>query len=463
MPEDISHNCGLCVTHTLHDAYSVIKALQHRGREAAGIAAIGESIDVIKWTGPVNRFDITDLHKLFPASRYHTYMAHVRYATRGRKDRILEDAHPHTLGGTLEDRGSHLLVRDCEMAAVHNGQVNPEHLGEAGEKHPGCDTKALLHLFSEGGEKEIMKSIPGAFTMAIARKGIESIIVMRDRTGIKPGVLGWKDGKYCVASEDIAITKSGGNFIEDLEPGSIYYLAPNGTYTRERVIEPSRKYCFFEWNYLADVNSVLNGLSVRRLRAALGQQLAREIDVPGADLVTFLPRSPETAARSYASALGLNFKPVFYKMRGERSFQGSTTGQREESILQNLHLLPGMDELEGKTIITIDDSMVRGNNSRRERFLLYEKAGVEEAHHLNYSPPIGIVGEDGVQRGCMFGVDMPPDDDFIAKGRNPRQISSEMRMPVHYISVEGMLSAFRELGMAPEELCYYCIGGPRPF
>ena len=103
---DISHNCGLAVAHTLHDIYSLIKSLQHRGREATGMAAIGEErIDVIKWMGPVDRFDITDLHKIFPSPKYHTFMAHVRYATRGRKDKILEDAHPHVIGGRSEKKG----------------------------------------------------------------------------------------------------------------------------------------------------------------------------------------------------------------------------------------------------------------------------------------------------------------------------------------------------------------------
>ncbi len=461
MPELIRHNCGLCVAHTLHDAYSLIKSLQHRGREAAGIAAVGNNrIDVIKWKGPVNRFDITDLHKIFPASNYHTYMAHVRYATRGRKDQILEDAHPHTIGGTVEERDSHILIRDCELAGVHNGQVNDEYLAgvNSNEMPSGCDTKSLLYLFREKGENELLKSIPGAYTLAIADKNRNDIVVLRDGSGIKPGVLGWKDGKYGIASEDIAFTKNGGNFVEDLEPGSVYYLGFDGTYRKKEVVKPKKRYCFFEWNYLADVNSVLNGISTRRLRESLGEQLAKEFQPDDIDLITFLPRSPEVAARSYAKALGLNFEPVFYKMRGERSFQGSTSGERKESISQNLHLLPDR-KLAGKTIITIDDSIVRGNNSRRERNLLYEEAGAKKVYHLNYSPPIGIIGQDGIPRGCLFGVDMPPDDDFIARGRTQEEISKEMNMPVIYISVEGMLKTYEKLGMQRDELCTYCIGG----
>ena len=127
------HNCGIAVAHSLHDAYAYITSIQHRGREAVGIAAIGERrIDVIKWIGLVKDFSLTDLHKIFPAYRYHTYLAHVRYATRGRKDKILQDAHPHTIGGKIFDHGSHIFVLDCEMAIIHNGQIGDEYLGDFG-------------------------------------------------------------------------------------------------------------------------------------------------------------------------------------------------------------------------------------------------------------------------------------------------------------------------------------------
>jgi len=463
MPEEISHNCGLCVAHTLHDAYSLIKSLQHRGREATGIAAVGEGrIDVIKWKGPVNRFDLTDLFKIFPAHNYRVYMAHVRYATMGRKDKILEDAHPHTIGGTEDRHGSHIIIRNCELAGVHNGQVDAVHFGET-DTRTGCDTELLLHLFREKGEEPILREIPGSYTMAIADKRRDDIVVLRDRTGIKPGVLGWKDGKYGIASEDIAFRKRGGSFVEDLDPGSAYYIGFDGTYRKKQVVRPMKRYCFFEWNYLADVDSVLNDISVRRLRSALGETMAGEHDPEDAELVTFLPRSPEVAARSYAARTGKPFEPVFYKMRGERSFQGSTVDERKDSIQQNLHLLPDHERLGGKTLVTIDDSIVRGNNSRRERHLLYDKAGVGKVYHLNYTPPIGIVGEDGKPRGCLFGVDMPPEDSFIARGKDIGQISDEMGMPVRYISVEGMLKTYEALGMPRSELCTYCIGGCHPF
>ncbi len=466
--EDIRHNCGLAVTHTLHDAYKMLRSLQHRGREAAGIAAVGNRIDVIKWKGSVSTFDIVDLSKIFPGDSYHTYMVHVRYATRGRKNRVLQDAHPHVIGGKRIDRGNHIITMDCEIAGVHNGQVDKKYLNGVRKLHlkTGCDTEALLHYYKEHGEQELLRNIPGAYTIAIADKKRSGVTVIRDKTGIKPGVLGWKDGKYGIASEDIAFRKNGGEFIEDLDPGTIYYMAPDGSFRKQKVVDPSLAYCFFEWNYIADVDSILSNVSVRVLREILGEMLAKEFGhkLKNIDLITFLPRCPEAAARRMAKKLNIDFAPVFYKIRGERSFQGSTKNERKKSIEQNLHLHPDItDHLKGKRLASIDDSTIRGNNSKRERKMLYEEALVKEVLHINYTPPVGIIGKDGKPRGCECGVDMPIHDNFIARGRTREKISSELGMPTFYLSVEGMLRGFEKAGMPRKNLCTFCIGGKKPF
>ncbi len=469
------HNCGFCVTHSLSDAYLIgKKSLQHRGREAAGIFAKGKNrIDIITWQGTVDRFELIDLYKMFPSHDYHTYGVHVRYATQGRKDKILEDAHPHVIGGKLEDRGNHRIILDCEMAIIHNGQVNEIYLKDIDRSllKTGCDTEAILHLYKKIGEHNILKQIPGSYTLAIADKNRDETIVLRDRTGIKPGVLGWIDGKYVTASEDVAFGKSDEKkFIEDLDFGSIYHLYPDGSYTKEKVVEAHPQYCFFEWNYIANHESVLNGISVRKVRELLGEKLAEEFKTNDADLVTFLPRCPEIAAETYAKKTNLPFEPIFYKMRGERAFLGSTPDDREQSIKKNLHLLPKIkNSLKDKTIMLIDDSEVRGNNSRRARYLLYEEAKIKKAYHVNYTPQIGIIGQDGTERGCVFGVDMPPNDDFIARdlvlnrNRTLEEISNIVKMPTHYISLDGMLEVFNKSGLPKENLCYYCVGGSHPF
>ena len=467
----VKHNCGFCVAHTLHDVYSFIKSLQHRGREAAGIAFIGdEKIDVIKWAGGVSKLDINDLYKLFPSEKYHTYMAHVRYATRGRKDEILKDAHPHVIGGIKEDKGNHVIITNCDAVIVHNGQVNSEYLTDVNVECLGgnCDSEAILHKYMQSNEKEILFSLPGAYSLAIASKKDKRVIVMRDPSGMKPASLGWKDGKYVVASEDIAFKKNGGQFIEDVEPGFVYYLNPQGDYTKKKVVEKKLKHCFFEYNYISGVDSVLDGVAVRRLRELLGIELAKEFPLK-ADIVTFLPRCPEVAARKYAEKLEIEFADVFYKTRSERSFLGSTDEERKESISTNLYLLPkinGVDTkefLKGKTVVIIDDSTIRGNNSKRAVELLKKENGIEKIYLVNYTPQIGNIPADGVPRGCLYGVDMPPTDNFIARSRNNEEISRLIGAEVLFLSREGMLNVFEKLGIPKEHLCYFCIGGNKPF
>lgn len=465
MPEHIEHNCGLAVTHSLDDAYGFIKALQHRGREAAGIAAISDqSIDAIKWVGTVDRFDINSLHQIL-SKDYHTFLSHVRYATTGRKDKILDDAHPHVIGGEVQKYSTHVIIQNCLLAAVHNGQINEVYLTDVPKDKltTGCDTEKLLYFYKEKGPYEVLKNIPGAYTVAIAEKNQKAVLVLRDKHGIRPGLLGKKNGKYCVASEDVAFKKNNGEVVENLDPGSIYYLYSDGTYKKENVQKPTLSQCFFEWNYLAHKNSVINNVSVRKLRELMGQKLADEFNPNDADIVTFVPSCPDIAAIAYAKKTNKTFKQVFYKIKTERSFQGSTADERKQSIETNLYLLPDVKKiLQGKKIIVIDDSIVRGNVIKRAVNLLKEE-GVSDIYFASYTPQIGIVGKDGIPRGCLFGVDMPPNDSFIARDKTLEEISKELGAKVVYLSLESMLEAYKEVGITSNNLCIFCIGGKHPF
>jgi amidophosphoribosyltransferase len=466
MLEEIWHNCGLSLTHSLYDAFVSLDYQQHRGREAAGIAAIGPNrIDAIKWKGTMNTIDIEDLSKIFPPGRYHTYIGHVRYATRGRKDKLLQDAHPHVSGGEVLDRGNHILIRNCDAAIVHNGQVDMKYLSGVDKRllRTDCDSEALLQYYMANGEDAVLRNVPGSYTAAIADKRKDCTIVLRDRHGIKPGILGVKNGKHIVASEDIAIRKNGGHPIENLEMGSVYYLGSDGSYKKRMVVAPEERQCFFERNYIANADSVMGGVGVSDMRMALGEELAQEFPFDDIDYVTYLPRCPEPAARSYANKIRKEFIYLFYKLKGERAFQGSTSIDRENSINENLHVIPeAAEKVAGKVVTIIDDSMIRGNNADREAALL-KQIGVKKAYHINYTPRIGEIGSDGVPRGCDFGVDMPPNDNFIARGRTDGEISQILGMEVHYLSPGGMLRAFNRFGIKGESLCTYCIGGQHPF
>ncbi len=468
---DLRHNCGFCVTHTLHDAYNFLKSLQHRGREAVGIAGIGETIDTVKWAGAVTDFKLETLEEILDR-QYHTYLGHVRYATSGRKeiDQLLQDAHPIALGGYVDKRIGHIIITGSSLAIVHNGQVNDCYFDgvDLGKLETGTDTEKLLRLYDQIKEKELLRRVPGSYTMAIAEKGNNGVMVIRDRTGIKPGILGIKDTKYVVASEDIAFMENGAKAIEELDSGTIYYIDPDGhDYTPELIVSPSHRYCFFEQNYIAHVESTLSGIKVRVLRQELGKKLAKEsakrIDLKTIDYVTFLPSCPEVAARSFAKELGIPFLDVFYKKTRERAFQGSNQKDRENSIKLNLNLKPGIKrKIIGRNLVVIDDSAIRGTNSTFASQLL-RTAEVKEAYFENYTPQIGIIGKDGKARGCEFGVDMPTGDNFLARNRTLDEMASMIGSPINFLSVDGMLEVFERAGIKPKKLCHYCIGGPHPF
>ncbi len=464
----LRHNCGWSVAHSLHDAYSFVRSLQHRGREATGIAAISrERIDVVKWKGEVRRFDVDDLHEIFPGHNYDTFFSHVRYATRGRKDKLLEDAHPHVLGGKMIDREDHVFFLDCDAAIVINGQTDDRYFNgiDLNLVRGGCDTEKLLHYYRQRGLQALMREVPGAYSGAIADRNNRGVFVFRDRFANRPGALGWKDGKYVAASEDIAFKENGGEVTEDLMPGYVYILSHNGDYKKEKIIEPENPaHCMFCWNYLAKRNSILDGIGVGVLRRYLGEECANEFLPEGLDFVSFVPRCPGIAAASYHRKTGIPFKKVFYKMRGERSFQGSNIDERADSINSNLHLSPHIgDSLRDKVGLFIEDSIVRGNVMRRVKHLLYEEAKMRSAYIISYTPPIGVIGSDGVGRYCDCGVDMPEGDDFIARRRNNDEISRELGLSVNYLSIQGFFNAFKRAGMPSENLCTFCIGGEHPF
>lgn len=481
MSEKVDHNCGIVVTHDFHDALAFGESLEHRGREAAGIAAIADDrIDVVKWIGKIGEFKKSTIFNILSHGNYHTFFFHNRYATYGSDEAILQHAHPHVIGAKkIDHKGNHIVLLDCETVMIHNGQVNPEYFGTNQlDFTSDSDTEKLLHFFKYHGEFELMRKIPGAYTLAIADKKRTEVIVMRDRTGIKPGVVGKKNQYYGVASEDIAFRKNGGHFIEELQPGTIYYFTKDGkSYRKEVVFKPKKRQCFFEWNYFANEDTILNGRSVRRIRELLGEMLAQEFPALGADIVTYLPESPEIAARRYAEKTNVPFREVFYKKKKERAFLGTTMTGRAQSIDQNLHIYTHMlDELNGKTLVIVDDSTVRGNNSKKAADLA-RKAGVKKIYHLNYTPPLGPIDERGIRRGCMFGVDMPPNDNFLIRqkiidangntigerNKSIKEISEELGLEIMYLSKEAMFEAFNQGGIPKEDLCAYCIGGQHPF
>ncbi|MEK6878656.1 MAG: hypothetical protein AABY22_03560, partial [Nanoarchaeota archaeon] len=361
--------------------------------------------------------------------------------------------------------------RNCDAAAVHNGQMNMDPLFSTEKIHETCDTKLGLEYYLRHGEQDFMQDIPGSYVFVIADKKRSEVVVMRDRFGIKPACLGEKDGKYCIASENVAFLDQGARVVEDLEPGTIYYLSERGSFRKTKVLSPEKKHCFFEWNYISNIDSIINEVGVRKIRTELGKALAEEFDPEDVDIITYLPRCPKVAARSFAKHTGKEdkFTEVFYKLNSERAFLGTNKTDRNSSIKKNLYLHTRMEDLlRNKVVLVIDDSIIRGNNSAYAGELL-KGCNVKKVYYASYTPRIGEIGADGIARGCMFGVDMPPDDDFIVRtedgkrNRTVEEIDTIMGRNIYFMNKKGMFNAFERAGIKRKDLCSFCIGGEYPF
>jgi amidophosphoribosyltransferase len=278
----------------------------------------------------------------------------------------------------------------------------------------------------------------------------------------------------------VVFTENNGRWINDLDPGVIYYLEPDGGCREERVMQPHKTaHCMFEWKYISKLNTVIDSVSVRTYRGEVGKTLAEEFHPKDIDIISFVPRCPETTARSFAQEyakmyhknIGHIYRSIFYKRNSSRSFIESTTEERAKSISNNLYIIPQTaGELRDKVLCLIDDSVIRGNNSLRA-IMLAKECGVKKIYFVSYTPPIGVIGEDGIPRGCNLGVDMPPNDKFIIRkmvdgkevNRTYEEVGNELGVEMYYLSIEGMFKTFEKLGMKKDQLCAFCVGGKHPF
>lgn len=470
---EVKHNCYVVVSHTLHDAYAMSCALEHRGKDSTGVFAVGpEGIDVLKWKGSAKDFGNKALQKIFPSEKYHTFGMHGRYRSKGSRELSLDEGHPHVIGGIRQDLGSHIYIKGCKKALIHNGQFEESYFSRLDRSavKTGSDSEAALHFYEQFGIEALIRTIPDGYTLAIADVDSNGVIIGRGRCGLKPGVMGTKDGFDCFASESVALREIRATLRGDIFPGAIYHLRPNGKMSvPNRIVLPVPRHCFFEYQYIAHPLSSLDRLNVTMIRQDLGEKLAEEFHPTDADLVTYNPESPKDAAIAYADKVGLPVLECFYKVNSDRSFQAPTQEARKDSINTNLHILPDViPQIRGKVVIDIDDSFVRGTVARRSRHLLYNVAGVSKAYLLSYTPKIGIMGSDGLPRGCDFGgVDMPSIEDeqnkFMARGRTDAEINEFAGAEVYFMSVKGLADVYKNRGMPFQDLCTFCIGGAHPF
>ncbi|MBE6465660.1 amidophosphoribosyltransferase [Denitrobacterium detoxificans] len=407
-----------------------LQALQHRGQESAGIAVgDGETVMVYKDLGLVTQvFNENALSAL----RGNVAVGHCRYATAG--------------GGGWECSQPHIsAIDDVLIALAHNGTlvntgaVRARLVGdgidlrsntdsEVAAKVIGQETKRTHHL--RDGIRSMMQILEGAYAMVVATP--VSLYAFRDPNGIRPLCIGkLANGGWVVASETCGLDIVGAEYVRDVEPGEIVRFSADGMHSEQGVPAGKRASCIFEYVYFARPDSVLDGQGVYQSRRDMGRILAQEAPVE-ADLVMGVPDSGLPAASGYAAESGIPYADGIVKNRYVgRSFIQPTQAMRQNAIRIKLNPLPSV--IAGKRLIVIDDSIVRGNTSKKLVAMLKE-AGAAEVHLRIVSPE--------VMWPCFYGIDTDTQDQLIAANMTNEQMCEFIGCDsLAFISLQGLHSA----------------------
>jgi len=435
--------------------YYGLYALQHRGQESAGIAVSnGRQILVYKDMGLVSQvFDESTLASL----KGHLAVGHARYSTTGAS--TWHNAQPTfrpTESGAiaLAHNGNLTNTRDlaARVDALPPGQDESEvsmRNVPASTNDTSLVTALLAHHPDRSLEEnavELLPTIRGAFSFIWMDE--TTLYAARDPQGIRPLVLGRLERGWVVASETAALDIVGASFIREVEPGEMIAVDEDGLRSRT-FAEPAPKHCLFEFVYLARPDTLMSDKRVHSVRVETGRRLAREFPAD-ADLVIPVPESGTPAAIGYAEESGIPYGSGLVK----NSYVGRTFIQPSQTIRQlgiRLKLNPLRDVIEGKRLVVVDDSIVRGNTQRALVRMLRE-AGAREVHVRISSPP--------VKWPCFYGIDFATPAELIANGLNSDEICRSIDADsLGYVSLEQLVEATTVPG---DKLCRACFDGVYP-
>ena len=423
-------------------AYLGLYALQHRGQESAGIATTdGQSLHVERAMGWVADVFSRERLRRLPGS---SAIGHVRYSTAGTS--------------TLKNAQPIMANTACGPVAIaHNGNlVNAEALRAELEKdgavfQSNSDTEVILHLLARSGGATLEERLPGALNrvsgaFSLVLLTLDSIIAVRDGYGFRPLSLGRLGEAWVVASETCAFDLLEAEFLRDVEPGEIVVITAQGLRSLKPFPPKERLQCVFEYVYFARPDSLLWGRNVHGVRKAMGHQLAREHPVQG-DIVIPVPDSGMGAALGFAEESGIRFEVGLIRNHYVgRTFIEPVQGIRHFGVKVKLN--PMRETLEGRRVVVVDDSIVRGTTSRKI-VRMVRNAGAREVHMRISSPPI--------QWPCYYGIDTPTRKELIASSHHVEEICRYMGADsLGYLSLEGMLKA---TGSDPGHFCHACFTG----
>ncbi|MBZ4654642.1 MAG: amidophosphoribosyltransferase [Peptococcaceae bacterium] len=421
--------------------YYGLYALQHRGQESAGIAVSdGLGIKVHKDMGLVSEaFTEEILAKLTG----HMAIGHVRYSTTG---------------ASLAVNAQPLVCRYLQgsLAVAHNGNLTNanelrDKLAANGSVFQSTiDSEVIVNLIAHYGQSSIedalmkcMIDIKGSYSLVVMTE--EKVLGVRDPYGNRPLCLGKLGDSYIIASETCALDALGARFVRDIEPGEIVTIDQHGLRSRRFLTAHEPAVCIFEYIYFARPDSNIDGINVMAARRAMGRELAKEHPVE-ADIVIPVPDSGIAGALGYAEAMGLMFEMGLMKNR----YVGRTfinPEQQERDLAVRLKLNPIKRLIEGRKVVVVDDSIVRGTTSKKIVKMLRDK-GAKEVHMLVSSPP--------VMHPCYYGIDTSERAQLIAAQKPLEEIRKYIDADsLHYLSLEGLYRALgREGGF-----CTACLSG----
>jgi amidophosphoribosyltransferase len=433
--------------------YTGLYAQQHRGQESAGIAVSnGRRLEGVTGMGLVAEvFDARtiaqlDHHASGRAGERGGAIGHNRYSTAGGSSSC--NAQPlieSYIGG--------------QVAVAHNGNlINAEALRQKFEEsghlfHTTSDTEVVIHLLASPDQQKAvdplaaaLRHLQGAFSLVFLFP--DRIEAARDPWGWRPLMLGrMPDGRNLVASETVALDVIGATLSREVEPGEIVMLDDQGVRSR-RFADPADRLaqCVFEHVYFANPASIIFGQNVQTVREQLGERLAREAPV-AADYVMPMPDSGRSAAAGYARASGIPYREGIVPNRYVgRTFIKPSQAERTSAVRLKLNVI--REIVEGKRVVVVDDSIVRGTTTRTKMEQI-RQAGAKEVHLRISCPPI--------RHPCYFGVDFASRDQLIAHNRTVEQIREFLGVDsLHYLSLEGMLSC---VDRPKESYCTACYSG----
>jgi amidophosphoribosyltransferase len=425
-------------------SYYGLFALQHRGQESCGIAySDGETVEVKKDMGLVSEvFSRNVLDEMGGVAA----IGHVRYSTKGDSKRI--NAQPISVNYKLGT-----------IAVAHNGTlVNADVVRELMEDggvifQTDSDSEVILNLIARSVKrgfrtaiKEAMQAVKGSYAIVMLTEN--SLIGARDPYGIRPLCLGKKGDQYLLSSESCAFDAVGGELIRDVKPGEIIIITKDGIESINEVEQTITSTCSFEYIYFARPDSQMDDIGIYKARERAGEILAKNHPVD-ADVVTGAPDSGIPAAVGFSRASGIPYEIGLVKNRYiGRTFISPTQEMREHSVHVKMNALRA--NVEGKRIVLIDDSIVRGTTGKRLITLLKEAGALEV--HLRISSP-------KVQYPCYFGIDTPYRSDLMASASSTEEMSEMIGADsLEFLTIDELIES---LG-GRDRFCMGCFSGVYP-